>query len=157
MDKTRFLYCLLIVLFTAVSCSASIFSSSSEAQESEIRLIIRGDDIGSSHAANVGCIQSYRDGIMRSVEVMVPCPWFFEAAHFCQDKSGLDIGVHLTFTSEWKRYKWGTVVSKDMVGSFFDPNGYMNPDIMIFLKLETRCYRALYSRCSAARRNENNF
>ena len=35
-------------------------------------LIVRGDDIGSSHAANVACIQCYREGIVRSVEVMVP-------------------------------------------------------------------------------------
>lgn len=29
-----------------------------------IRLIVRGDDMGNSHAANEACIQSYREGIM---------------------------------------------------------------------------------------------
>jgi len=35
------------------------------------RLIIRGDDIGSTHGANLGCIQSYKEGIMQSVQIMV--------------------------------------------------------------------------------------
>jgi len=69
-------------------------------------LIVRGDDIGSSHAANVACIESYRQGIMRSVEVMVPCPWFEEAVEMLNDNPGLDVGIHLTLTSEWEKCKW---------------------------------------------------
>ena len=34
----------------------------------EVRLIVRGDDLGSTHAANVACIQSYKEGIVRSDE-----------------------------------------------------------------------------------------
>ena len=51
----------------------------SAAPDRSIRLIVRGDDIGSSHAANVACIRSYKKGIMTSVEIMVPCGWFPEA------------------------------------------------------------------------------
>ena len=36
---------------------------------------VRGDDIGSSHAANVACIRCCRDGIVRSLEGMVTAPW----------------------------------------------------------------------------------
>ena len=45
------------------------------ASNHEIRLLVRGDDIGSSHAANLGCIESYKFGIVRSVELMAlhPC------------------------------------------------------------------------------------
>ena len=75
-------------------------------RDDEIRLIVRGDDIGSSHAANVACIESYRDGIMRSVEVMVPCPWFAEAVEMLNENPGLDVGIHLTLTSEWEKCKW---------------------------------------------------
>ena len=30
----------------------------------EIRLIIRGDDMGFSHASNLGCIKAYEEGIL---------------------------------------------------------------------------------------------
>jgi len=75
-------------------------------QAQEIKLIIRGDDIGSSHAANVGCIESYQNGIMTSVEIMPPCPWFFEAVKMLNENPKLDVGIHLTLTSEWDFIKW---------------------------------------------------
>jgi hypothetical protein len=39
---------------------------------------------------------------MRTVEVMVPCPWFPEAAALLRENPGLDVGVHITLTSEWE-------------------------------------------------------
>ncbi len=96
-------------------------------QESEIRLIVRGDDIGFCHAANVGCIQSYRDGIMQSVEIMVPAPWFTEAVEMLKNNPGLDVGIHLTVTCEWDNLKWGPVVSKNEVSSLVDKDGFFYP------------------------------
>ncbi len=93
-------------------------------KETGIRLIVRGDDIGSSHAANVGCIKSYQEGIMRTVEVMVPCPWFLEAAAMLRENPGLDVGVHLTLTSEWENYKWGPITCAP---SLVDSNGNFFP------------------------------
>lgn len=80
--------------------------SSSAQRTNEIYLIVRGDDIGSSHAANVGCIESYKNGIMTSVELMPPCPWFYEAVEMLNENPALDVGIHLTLTSEWSLYKW---------------------------------------------------
>lgn len=94
--------------------------------QGKIRLIIRGDDIGSSHAANLGCIESYRSGIMRTVEVMVPCPWFPEAVKLLRENPGLDVGVHLTITSEWSNYKWRPLTC---VPSLVDSLGYFFPMI----------------------------
>jgi hypothetical protein len=45
-----------------------------------IQLLVRGDDLGSCHAANVASIAAYKNGIVRSVEVIVLGPWFLEAA-----------------------------------------------------------------------------
>jgi hypothetical protein len=50
----------------------------------QIRLIVRDDDIGSSRAANVACIRSYRDGIVRSVEMMASAPRLNEAVRILQ-------------------------------------------------------------------------
>lgn len=96
-----------------------------------IRLVVRADDIGSSHAANLACIRSYRDGIARSVEVMVPCPWFNEAARMLRANPGYDVGVHLTLTSEWANYKWGPLTQAP---SLVDPNGHFHPTNRGFLQ-----------------------
>ena len=72
-------------------------------------LLVRADDIGCAHAVNLACIEVYRRGICRSVELMAPCPWFPEAVKLLQANPGFDVGVHLTMTSEWDHYKWGPI------------------------------------------------
>lgn len=88
-----------------------------------IKLIVRADDIGSAHAVNVACIRSYREGIARSVEVQVCCPWFNEAVKMLRENPGYDVGVHLTLTSEWENYKWGPLTQSaglvDSQGKFY--------------------------------------
>jgi hypothetical protein len=69
-------------------------------------LVVRADDMGATHSANVACVECYRKGIARSVEVMAPCAWFPEAAALLRDAPGLDVGIHLTLTSEWDACKW---------------------------------------------------
>lgn len=93
-------------------------------EKNEIELLIRGDDIGSSHSANVACIQSYKQGIMRSVEVMVSAPWFNEAVKMLNDNPGLDVGVHLCLTSEWENVKWGPLTEAP---SLVDAHGHFFP------------------------------
>lgn len=92
--------------------------------EGEIRLIVRGDDMGSCHTANEACLQCYRRGILRSVEVMVPAPWYPEAVRMLREHSGLDVGVHLTLTSEWEGCKWGPVTRAP---SLCDRRGHFLP------------------------------
>lgn len=95
-----------------------------EGQAGEIRLIVRGDDMGSSHSANEACVLCYREGIMRSVEVMVPAPWYPEAVKLLRENPGLDVGVHLTLTSEWENCKWGPVTRAP---SLCDRRGHFLP------------------------------
>ena len=76
-----------------------------------IQLIVRGDDMGFCHATNEACIQAYQEGILTTTEVMVVGPWFLDAAEMLCDNPGLDVGVHLTLTSEWANYKWGPITN----------------------------------------------
>jgi predicted glycoside hydrolase/deacetylase ChbG (UPF0249 family) len=69
-------------------------------------LIVNCDDLGSSHAANVGVYEALRDGIGTSATLMVPCPWSRDAAARYR---GEDVGVHLTLNSEWDLYRWGPI------------------------------------------------
>lgn len=102
---------------------AGVFRCVSYADDRDIRLIVRADDMGCCHAVNVACIDSYQNGIVRSVEVMVPTPWFNEAVAMINQQPGLDIGIHLTLTSEWELLKWGPITQSpslvDRMGHFF--------------------------------------
>jgi predicted glycoside hydrolase/deacetylase ChbG (UPF0249 family) len=77
------------------------------------------------------------NGLMTSGTIMVPCPWFAERAAYAKSHPGLDFGLHLTHTSEWKGYKWGPVASKSDVPGLVDPQGYLWPDIMSVYKNST--------------------
>ena len=118
----RRVFCRSIV--PAALLASSLARVSGASSEGAIRLIVRADDIGSSHAANLACIQSYREGIARSVEVMVPCPWFNEAARMLRENPGYDVGVHLTLTSEWETMKWGPITQAP---SLVDARGHFFP------------------------------
>jgi predicted glycoside hydrolase/deacetylase ChbG (UPF0249 family) len=95
-----------------------------------IRLIARADDMGFCHAANVACIQAYKNGIIRSVEVQSPGPWFYEAAAMLRENPGLDVGVHLTLTCEWANYKWGPITPSPSLAA---EEGYFHPSTKGFL------------------------
>nr|MBO2503463.1 ChbG/HpnK family deacetylase [Thermoanaerobacterales bacterium] len=69
-------------------------------------LIVTCDELGSSHAANVGVYEALRDGIATSASLMVPCPWAREAASRYR---GEDIGVELTLNAEHDLYRWGPI------------------------------------------------
>ena len=69
-------------------------------------LIVNCDDLGSSHAANVGVYEALREGTATSATLMGPCPWAREAG---ARHRGEDVGVHLTLNSEWDRYRWGPI------------------------------------------------
>jgi hypothetical protein len=66
-------------------------------------IIINCDDLGSSRSANLAVERALRSGIASSATLMVPCPWAQVASEVCRD---LDIGIHLTLTSEYPAYRW---------------------------------------------------
>lgn len=69
-------------------------------------LIVNCDDLGCSHAANVGVYEAIRRGRATSATLMVPGPWARDAA---AGYRGEDVGVHLTLNAEWDRYRWGPI------------------------------------------------
>ena len=87
-------------------------------------LLIRADDIGSSHAANIGTIKTYTDGIAQSAELMIVAPWAPEAVKMLKENPGFDVGLHLTLTSEWENIKWRPLT---ICPSLTDEYGYFLP------------------------------
>jgi predicted glycoside hydrolase/deacetylase ChbG (UPF0249 family) len=69
-------------------------------------LIVACDDLGLSHASNVGVYEALRTGMATTAGLMVPCPWAREAA---AQYRGEDVGVHLTLNAEYDLYRWGPI------------------------------------------------
>jgi chitin disaccharide deacetylase len=103
-----------------------LFSSSCAQTQKPPRLIVRGDDMGFSHAGNEALIKSHMAGIETSIEVIVPSPWFPEAVKMLQDHPQVDVGIHIALTSEWDNIKYRPVSS---VPSLTNEDGYFYPFI----------------------------
>jgi len=106
------------------ACHLSPDRLDSPVTQSDIRLLVRADDMASSWAANEGCLRACTKGIARSVEVMMPCAWVPDAAHKLAREPGIDVGIHLTLTSEWDASKWRPLTAAP---SLTDENGYFLP------------------------------
>jgi predicted glycoside hydrolase/deacetylase ChbG (UPF0249 family) len=91
------------------------------------RLIVRGDDMGYAHDGNLALMQCALQGIQTSIEVIVPSPWFPEAVKLLNANPQIDVGIHLTITSEWDNVKWRPLTS---ARSIREPRGYFYP--MVF-------------------------
>ena len=55
---------------------------------------------------------------------MVPCPWFREIAEAAAADPSLDLGVHLTLTSEWPHYRWRPLSTTSRASGLIDEEGY---------------------------------
>ena len=93
----------------------------------EIRLIVKGDDMAAGHGINVATIDAFKRGVLTTTNVIVPGPWFLEAARLLKENPGLDVGVHLALTSEWENVKWRPLTHAP---SIVDPDGYFFPIVV---------------------------
>lgn len=89
-------------------------------------LIINADDFGMCRGANLAVMDLFKNpqSALTSSTIMTPCAWAPEACKFAGENPQFAIGVHLTLTSEWSKYRWAPVNSKN-TDSLRDEEGFM--------------------------------
>jgi predicted glycoside hydrolase/deacetylase ChbG (UPF0249 family) len=86
--------------------------------------IIHTDDIGMCQATVSAFADLVDFGLISSGAVMVPCPWFPQVAVYCRQHPQVDMGVHLTLTSEHDSCRWGPISTRDPASGLIDEEGY---------------------------------
>ena len=84
-------------------------------------IMLHADDIGMCPEANIAAKQQLISGQIQSAAVMIPCPDAREFIDWAKENPKMDIGLHLTLTSEWKSYRWGPVTDQNEVPGLLDP------------------------------------
>jgi hypothetical protein len=92
-------------------------------------LIPHVDDLGVSHGANRAFVELFGLGFVTCGSVMPPCAWFPEMALMAKERSALDVGVHLTLTSESRACRWRPISTVSPASGLLDGDGYMWPDV----------------------------
>ncbi|HET8736931.1 MAG TPA: exo-alpha-sialidase [Pricia sp.] len=83
-------------------------------------IILHADDVGMCPEANTAAKKQLNDGAIQSAAVMVPCSSAEEFIGWAIKNPNMDVGLHLTLTSEWKTYRWGPVSSDSEVPGLLD-------------------------------------
>lgn len=104
----------------------------------DARLLIIQSDLAMMHATDRAAFEALEKNWITSATIIVPCPWFAEAAAFARAHPG-DYGLHLALNSEWEPYRWGPVSPRALVPSLVGEDGYFPPltsDVVAHAKAE---------------------
>jgi hypothetical protein len=88
-------------------------------------IMLHADDAGMCEEANIATKDLLISGHIQSAAAMPPCPEFEDMIEWAKAHPEIDIGLHLTLTSEWKTYRWPTVSPVEEVPGLIDDEGML--------------------------------
>jgi hypothetical protein len=100
-------------------------------------IILHMDDAGMSLSSDRGIEKVFENGVANSTSVMMPCPWVPQMVRYIKDHPGIDAGLHLTLTSEWKDYRWVPLAGIGVVPGLADSTGSFWSDVPDVVKHAT--------------------
>lgn len=135
---------ILTMLITACATTRQVTGDLTEAEKLGFKkgrkvLILHADDAGMSPEANGGTIELLSGDYIQAAAVMAPCPNFEDFINWAKENPSVDVGMHLTLTSEWQTYRWGPVSKSSNVPSLIDPDGKLwheVPDVVLHASAE---------------------
>lgn len=92
----------------------------------ERAVIVHADDVGMSQASVAAWEDLTAGGLLSSAAVMVTCSWLPRVAETARARPDLDLGVHLTLTSEWPGCRWRPLSTQDPASGLLDGQGYFH-------------------------------
>jgi chitin disaccharide deacetylase len=102
--------------------------------DEDILVIVNIDDVGLHKDETEASFSALKFGIVKSGSIMAPSPNFEHAVELWLENPEIDLGVHLTLTSEWgERYPWTPLLPETRVPSLYNPEGIMWPTDQAFL------------------------
>ncbi len=93
----------------------------------ERAVIVHADDVGMSQASVAAWEDLTAGGLLSSAAVMVTCSWLPRVVEIARARPELDLGVHLTLTSEWPGCRWRPLSTRDPASGLLDGGGYLHP------------------------------
>jgi len=102
-----------------------LLAMATETNAQDIRIIVRGDDMGMTQGSLVAYEKAFNEGVLTCAGIQVAAPWFEGAADLCRRNPGWCVGVHLTLIGEWRGYRWRPVLPWDKVSSLVDEDGFL--------------------------------
>jgi hypothetical protein len=88
-------------------------------------IMLHADDAGMCTEANIATTQNLLEGYIQSAAAMPPCPAFEDMIQWAIEHPQMDVGLHLALTSEWKTYRWPSVLPVSEVPGLIDSEGKM--------------------------------
>ena len=86
---------------------------------------MHADDIGMCEESNISAKRYLSNGHIQSAAAMPPYPQFESIIEWPKEHPEIDMGLHLALTSEWKTYRWPSVLLPEEVPGLIDENGML--------------------------------
>ncbi|MGB9122653.1 MAG: polysaccharide deacetylase family protein [Candidatus Angelobacter sp.] len=113
--------------------------------------MIHADDLGMCPSVNRAITMALESGAVNSASLMVPCPYFQEAAEWIRQHPEYDVGIHSTLISEWETYRWGPVAKTEYGKGLADDNGYFWPRNSLLRAEPERIYEEISAQIMLAK------